>query len=78
MYNYTEAAHVTSLSGPMAKWHSPDIEDKENWTSYDVFKANTLLDVAGYKKDGKKYETTHGWLNARARYYCSLWMERLD
>ena len=53
MYNYTEAAHVTSLSGPMAKWHSPDIEDKENWTSYDVSKANNLLDAAGYKKNGK-------------------------
>ena len=29
MYDYTKPAHVTSLSGPMAKWHSPEINDKE-------------------------------------------------
>ena len=49
MYNYTTPAHVTSLSGPMSKWHSPEINLKENWTAYNVQKANELLDSAGYK-----------------------------
>ena len=48
-YNYTTPAHVTSLSGPMAKWHSPEIKDKENWTVFDLEKANALLDNAGFK-----------------------------
>ena len=45
MYNYTTPAHVTSLSGPMSKWHSPEINLKENWTAYNVQKANELLDM---------------------------------
>ena len=49
MYDYTTPAHVTSLSGPMSKWHSPEINNKENWTAYNVEKANELLDSAGYK-----------------------------
>ena len=53
MYNYTEPAHVTSLSGPMAKWHSPDIDKKENWTSFNIEKSNALLDGAGYAKNKK-------------------------
>ena len=74
MYNYTTPAHVTSLSGPMAKWHSPDITSKENWTSYDLQKANKLLDDAGYilnkkrqrlKKDGSPLDldiiVVSGW-----------------
>ena len=55
MYDYTTPAHVTSLSGPMSKWHSPEINNKENWTAYDIEKANELLDSAGYKwKNGEK------------------------
>ena len=54
MYDYTKPAHVTSLSGPMAKWHSPEINDKENWTAFNLEKANELLDNAGYKWKNEK------------------------
>ncbi len=54
MYDYTTPAHVTSLSGPMAKWHSPEINNKENWTAFNLEKANELLDNAGYKWKNKK------------------------
>ena len=61
MYNYTTPAHVTSLSGPMSKWHSPEINLKENWTAYNVQKANELLDSAGYKwKDENQRIKTDG------------------
>ena len=53
MYNYTSPAHVTSLAGPMAKWHSPKINEKENWTAFNLEKANELLDNAGYKWKNK-------------------------
>ena len=53
MYNYTSPAHVTSLAGPMAKWHSPKINEKENWTTFNLEKANELLDDAGYKWKNK-------------------------
>ena len=53
MYNYTSPAHVTSLAGPMAKWHSPKINEKENWTAFNIEKANELLDDAGYKWKNK-------------------------
>ena len=51
MYNYTEPAHVSGVSGPMSKWHSPNLNQAENWTIYDPVKANMLLDNAGFKKD---------------------------
>ena len=54
MYDYTKPAHVTSLSGPMAKWHSPEINDKENWTAFNLEKANELLDNAGYRWKNEK------------------------
>ena len=54
MYDYTTPAHVTSLSGPMEKWHSPEISEKENWTAFNLKKANELLDEAGYKWKNKK------------------------
>ena len=54
MYDYTTPAHVTSLSGPMSKWHSPEINEKENWTTFNLEKANELLDNAGYKWKNKK------------------------
>ena len=49
MYNYTTPAHVTSLAGSMAIWHSPEIMDKENWVAFNPNKANMLLDSAGFK-----------------------------
>ncbi len=74
MYNYTEPAHVTSLSGPMKKWHSPDINTKENWTAFNPDKAKQLLNESGYtlnnknqrmKKDGSPLEfeiiVVSGW-----------------
>mgnify|MGYP001210198553 FL=1 len=54
MYNYTTPAHVTSLSGPMSKWYSPDIDEQENWTEFNLKKANQLLDDAGYIWKNKK------------------------
>ena len=51
MYNYTEPAHVSGVSGPMSKWHSPYLNQAENWTVYDPLKANILLDNAGFIKD---------------------------
>ena len=57
MYNYTEPAHVSGVSGPMSKWHSPNLNQAENWTIYDPKKANMLLDIAGFIKDetGQRY-----------------------
>ena len=51
MYNYTEPAHVSGVSGPMSKWHSPYLNQREDWTVYDPVKANMLLDNAGFIKD---------------------------
>ncbi|MBT6711624.1 MAG: ABC transporter substrate-binding protein, partial [Candidatus Marinimicrobia bacterium] len=51
MYDYTEPAHVSGVSGPMSKWHSPYLKQAENWTVYDPVKANMLLDNAGFIKD---------------------------
>jgi len=57
MYNYTEPAHVSGVSGPMSKWHSPYLNQREDWTVYDPVKANMLLDNAGFIKDetGQRY-----------------------
>jgi len=51
MYNYTKPAHVSGVSGPMSKWHSPYLNQREDWTVYDPVKANMLLDNAGFIKD---------------------------
>ena len=65
MYNYTEPAHVSGVSGPMSKWHSPFLNDRENWAVYDPLKSNILLNNAGliqdeagwrYSKDGLPLE----------------------
>jgi peptide/nickel transport system substrate-binding protein len=57
MYQYTEPAHVSGVSGPMSKWHSPYLNQAENWTVYDPVKANILLDNANFIKDetGQRY-----------------------
>ena len=57
MYNYTEPAHVSGVSGPMSKWHSPYLNQREDWTVYDPVKANMLLDNAGFIRDetGQRY-----------------------
>ena len=57
MYNYTEPAHVSGVSGPMSKWHSPYLNQREDWTVYDPVKANMLLNDAGFNKDetGRRY-----------------------
>ena len=51
MYNYTEPANISGVSGPMSKWHSPYLNQREDWTVYDPVKANMLLDNAGFIKD---------------------------
>ena len=53
MYNYTVPAHVTGLSGRLAQWHPPDIDKKENWVRYDPYRANQILDQAGYHRNSK-------------------------
>ena len=55
MYGYTVPAHVTAISGPMKKWVDPDVENKENWVSYDPKTSEQLLDDAGYKKNNDGY-----------------------
>ena len=57
MYNYTEPAHVSGVSGPMSKWHSPYLNQSEDWTEYDPVKANIILNDAGFIKDetGQRY-----------------------
>ncbi len=52
MYDYTEPAHVSGVSGPMSKWHSPYLNQREDWTVYDPLKANMLLNDAGFNKNG--------------------------
>ena len=51
MYNYTEPAHVTGISGKMAQWHPKDIETKENWVKYNPILSNQIFDDAGYYKN---------------------------
>ena len=51
MYNYTEPAHVSGVSCPMSKWHSPYINQIEDWTTYDPGKANIILNDVGFLKD---------------------------
>ena len=58
MYNYTEPAHVSGVSGPMSHWHSPEINNYENWTAYDPKKADALLNSSGYLKNKDGYRTS--------------------
>ena len=51
MYNYTEPAHISGVSGQMSKWHSPSIKNIDDWTIYNIEKSNRLLDEAGFLKD---------------------------
>ena len=62
MYNYTEPAHVSGVSGPMSKWHSPYINQSEDWTAYDPEKANIILNDAGFLKDEKGLRYTQNGL----------------
>lgn len=59
MYNYTIPAHVTGLSGPMAKWIHPDINKTENWVMHDPDRANQLLDQAGYYRNSEGVRIDH-------------------
>jgi len=54
MYNYTEPANVTGISGPMSVWHSPDIDKLEDWTKYSPEIAEEILNASGFLagKDG--------------------------
>jgi peptide/nickel transport system substrate-binding protein len=54
MYNYTEPASVTGVSGPMSIWHSPKINSLEDWTKHSREKASDILDKNDFKrgKDG--------------------------
>lgn len=48
MYNYTEPASVTGITGPMSGWLSPDINQLENWAKHDPETAKKILDESGY------------------------------
>jgi peptide/nickel transport system substrate-binding protein len=54
MYNYTEPASVTGVSGPMSVWHSPKINSLEDWTKHSREKASDIFEKNDFKrgKDG--------------------------
>jgi peptide/nickel transport system substrate-binding protein len=54
---YTKPADVTGLSDGFAKWKVSDLSQLGDWTTYNVAKANQLLDSAGYKKGADGYRT---------------------
>ena len=43
MYDYTEPAHVTGITGPMSTWHYPDMNALENWTKFNPEKSAHIL-----------------------------------
>ncbi len=55
MYDYTEPASVTGVSGPMSVWHSPEIEKIEDWTKYSREKASKIFEKQGFKLNKKGY-----------------------
>jgi peptide/nickel transport system substrate-binding protein len=54
MYDYTEPAHVTGITGPMSTWHYPDMNSLENWTKFNPEKSAHIFNKAGFElgKDG--------------------------
>ena len=55
MYNYTEPASVTGVSGPMSIWQSPKVNSMEDWTRYSKEKSSDIFDKNGYKRGKNGY-----------------------
>ena len=55
MYNYTEPASVTGVSGPMSIWQSPKVNSLEDWTRYSKEKSSDIFDKNGYKRGKNGY-----------------------
>ena len=55
MYNYTEPASVTGVSGPMSIWQSPKVTSMEDWTRYSKEKSSDIFDKNGYKRGKNGY-----------------------
>jgi len=51
MYNYTEPAHQTALSGGLAFWRIPENEIIENWVDYNPEKSIQILNNEGLIKN---------------------------
>jgi len=59
MYDYTHPADSTGLSDAFESWKTEAAKGAE-WVSYNVDKANQLLDAAGLAKDGDVRKTADG------------------
>ncbi|HWK81114.1 MAG TPA: ABC transporter substrate-binding protein [Thermomicrobiales bacterium] len=59
MYDYTHPADATGLSDAYESWKDAEIA-KADWVTYNVDKANEMLDAAGLTKDGDVRKTPDG------------------
>ncbi len=50
VYRYTRPADATGLSDAYATWKDPEVVAAADWTTYDLTRANALLDEAGYAR----------------------------
>ena len=55
MYNYTEPAHQTALSGSFSRFRISDDLIKERWVAYNPDAAIDVLDRLGYRKNNSGY-----------------------
>lgn len=62
MYNYTEPAHQTALSGAFSKFRISNSLIKENWVSYSPEKAKKKIKELGYEKNDSGY-----WLDQNGK-----------
>ena len=69
MYEYTEPAHITGLSGALSRFRIEEIKNENNWVLYDYNAAIERLNQLGYSKnssgfyvdqDGKEIEVVIG------------------
>lgn len=50
VYDYSRPADVTGLSDAYAHWRDPKVATDENWTRFDLARAQQMLDEAGYPR----------------------------
>ena len=55
MYNYTEPAHQTALSGTFSKYRLPQESIVDNWVKYSPEEAKEKILSLGYKKSKNGY-----------------------
>ena len=60
MYDYTRPADPTGLSDAYPNYKVENAANLADWTTYDVAKANQLLDAAGLKQAGDTRTTAEG------------------